>query len=187
MPELTSDSLCMAALADTEGIGPVAIARLRAAAARQGAGLAELLAQPAHEVGAAAGLSRAAVAGLRRLREPLAAGRELVARSEALGVRVMGKDCTEGGCALRMWEESRLELPEDFPFTAIYSRRDGIADWRACIDPAGEAREVRTSHTGMALDPVVIDIVVETLTTIHNQPLDRRVVTELRAPERRAG
>ena len=108
-------------------------------------------------------------------------------RLEALGVRVMGKDCTEGGCALRMWDESRVPLPEDFPFTAIYSRRDGIADWRACIDPAGEAREVRTSHTGMALDPVVIDIVVETLTRIHNQPLERRVVAGLRAAERRAG
>ena len=74
-----------------------------------------------------------------------------------------------------------MPLPEDFPFTAIYSQRDGIADWRACIDPAGQAREVRTSHSGMALDPVVIDIVTETLSQIHNQPLERRVVAGLRA------
>jgi triacylglycerol lipase len=108
-------------------------------------------------------------------------------RLESLGLQVLGKDCTEGGCALRMWEESKLPLPEELPFTAIYSPRDGIADWRACIDPAGQAREVRTSHTGMALDPVVIDIVTETLQQIHNQPLERRVVGRLLEKERRAG
>ncbi len=108
-------------------------------------------------------------------------------RLERLGLSVMGADCTEGGCALRMWDESRIELPEDFPFTAIYSRRDGIADWRACIDPAGQAREVRTSHTGMAFDPAVLDIVVEALTAIHDRPLERRVVGDLLDRERRAG
>ena len=108
-------------------------------------------------------------------------------RLEALGLSVMGKDCTEGGCALRMWEESKMPLAPGLPFTAIYSPRDGIADWRACIDPAGQAREVRTSHTGMALDPVVIDIVTETLREIHNQPLERRVVGRLLDKERRAG
>jgi pimeloyl-ACP methyl ester carboxylesterase len=111
----------------------------------------------------------------------------LLRRLEALGLHVMGADCTEGGCALRMWEESRLPLPEDFPFTAVYSPRDGIADWRACIDPAGQAREVRTSHCGMAFDPVVIDLVTETLAAIHNQPLERRLVGRLQDQERKAG
>jgi pimeloyl-ACP methyl ester carboxylesterase len=114
-----------------------------------------------------------AVRGLRRL--------------ESLGLHVLGRDCTEGGCALRMWEESQRPLPEGFPFTAVYSPRDGIADWRACIDPAAQAREVRSSHTGMAFDPVVIDIVTETLRHIHNQPLDRRTVGRILEHERRAG
>ena len=108
-------------------------------------------------------------------------------RLERLGLRVLGTDCTEGGCALRMWDESRRPLPDGFPNTSIYSPRDGIADWRACIDPAGQAREVRSSHTGMALDPGVIDIVTETLRQIHNQPLEQRVVGRLLERERRAG
>ncbi|MFL5333351.1 MAG: esterase/lipase family protein, partial [Geminicoccaceae bacterium] len=88
----------------------------------------------------------------------------MLRRLSGLGLsRLMGADCTTGACALRMWEESQLPLPEDLPFTAIYSKRDGIADWRACIDPAGQAREVRTSHVGMAIDPAVIRIVIETL------------------------
>jgi pimeloyl-ACP methyl ester carboxylesterase len=108
-------------------------------------------------------------------------------RLESIGLHVMGRDCTEGGCALRMWEESRKPLPPGFPFTAVYSPRDGIADWRACIDPGGQAREVRSSHTGMPLDPHVIDIVVETLRQVHNQPLESRLVGRLLEQERRAG
>lgn len=95
----------------------------------------------------------------------------MLRRLSGLGVsRLMSADCTSGACAMRMWEESRLPLPADLPFTAIYSRRDGIADWRACIDPAAEAREVRTSHVGMALDPVVLDIVTESLARVHALP-----------------
>jgi hypothetical protein len=87
---------------------------------------------------------------------------------------LMGEDCTSGSCALRMWEESRKPLVDGLPFTAVYSKRDGIADWRACIDPAGQAREVRTSHIGMALDPDVIDIVLEALAQVQGRPLALR-------------
>ena len=48
-------------------------------------------------------------------------------------------------------------------FTAIYSQRDGIVDWRACLDPAATQVEVRTSHCGMAVDPVVMDHVLAAL------------------------
>ena len=33
---------------------------------------------------------------------------------------------------------------------SIYSRRDGIVDWRACLDPGAENVEVNASHIGMA-------------------------------------
>ena len=48
-------------------------------------------------------------------------------------------------------------LPAGVAFTAIYSRRDGIVDWRACVDPLATPVEVTASHLGMALDPRVID------------------------------
>ena len=48
-------------------------------------------------------------------------------------------------------------------FTSVYSRRDGIVDWRACVDPMAVSVEVRTSHIGMAIDPRVIDHVVAAL------------------------
>jgi triacylglycerol lipase len=86
----------------------------------------------------------------------------------------MGEECTTGTCAMRMWEESRLSLPDDFPFTAVYSKRDGITDWRACIDPVAEPREVRTSHVGMALDPAVLRIVTGAVEKIQCRPLALR-------------
>ena len=99
----------------------------------------------------------------------------LLRRLQRLGLAdLMGEDCTSGTCALRMWDESRKPLTDGFPLVSVYSKRDGITDWRACIDPAGQAREVRTSHVGMALDPDVIDIVVETLAQIQARPLAMR-------------
>jgi triacylglycerol lipase len=35
---------------------------------------------------------------------------------------------------------------------AVYSRTDGIVDWRACLDPGAEHVEVRASHVGMAVN-----------------------------------
>ena len=64
------------------------------------------------------------------------------------------------GCS---WEESQLALDPDVAFTAIYSKRDGIVDWRACLDPAAQHVEVRTSHCGMAVDPIVMDHVLAAL------------------------
>jgi hypothetical protein len=68
-----------------------------------------------------------------------------------------------GDCARESFHESREPLPADVSFTAIYSRRDGIVDWRACVDPEAHAVEVTASHTGMALDPRVIDVVTDAL------------------------
>jgi hypothetical protein len=66
-------------------------------------------------------------------------------------------------CARQSFDESRAPLDPSVDFTVLYSRRDGIVDWRACIDPAADAVEVTSSHVGMAFDPVVFDAVREAL------------------------
>jgi len=76
---------------------------------------------------------------------------------------MMGEDCTSGDCARLSWEQSQELLDADVALTSIFSRRDGVIDWRSCLDPVAETVEVTTSHLGMAIDPVVFDIVVETL------------------------
>ncbi len=72
---------------------------------------------------------------------------------------LMSEDCIAGACARASFEETHASLDPGVGFTAIYSQRDGIVDWRACIDPAAVAVEVSASHVGMALDPRVFDVV----------------------------
>ena len=76
---------------------------------------------------------------------------------------LMSADCVAGECAHLSFTESQEPLRADVGMTNIYSRRDGIVDWRACIDPQGEALEVRASHIGMAVDPRVSDRVLDAL------------------------
>lgn len=76
---------------------------------------------------------------------------------------MMGDDCTSGDCARLSWEQSREGLDPSVAFTSIFSRRDGVIDWRGCLDPGAQTVEVRTSHLGMAIDPVVFDVVTSTL------------------------
>ena len=88
----------------------------------------------------------------------LSASVEVLIRLSRAGVRgLMAEDCVAGDCARQSFDESREPLVDDVAFTAIYSRRDGIVDWRACIDPLATAVEVTASHLGMAVDPGVID------------------------------
>ena len=37
----------------------------------------------------------------------------------------------------------------------MYSRSDGVVDWRSCLDPAATLVEVRASHIGMGLNAEV--------------------------------
>lgn len=76
---------------------------------------------------------------------------------------MMSADCLGGECARLAFQESHEPFDPDVAFTAIYSRRDGIVDWHACLDPAAHHVEVRTSHLGMAVDPVVMDHVLAAL------------------------
>ena len=88
----------------------------------------------------------------------------LLTRLQRAGLaRMMGEDCTSGTCARESWEQSRVPLARGVGFTSVFSRRDGIVDWRSCLDPQAKTVEVRTSHLGMAFDPVVLDVVTDTL------------------------
>jgi triacylglycerol lipase len=78
---------------------------------------------------------------------------------------LMALECVTGDCARTSFDESRQPLPPGVDFTALYSRRDGIVDWRACVDPLATPVEVRSSHLGMAVDPVAIRAVTRALGT----------------------
>jgi pimeloyl-ACP methyl ester carboxylesterase len=58
------------------------------------------------------------------------------------------------------------DAPISVPITAIFTRRDGIVAWQACIDrasPEVEHIEVSSTHIGLGVDPDVWEIVGRTL------------------------
>lgn len=59
-------------------------------------------------------------------------------------------------CCEPAWREGAAPLDRDFPFLSIYSRSDGIVDWRSCLDPAARHVEVDSSHCGMAFNVEVL-------------------------------
>lgn len=89
---------------------------------------------------------------------------EMLVRLSRAGLPgLMSEDCVAGECARQSFAESRQPVPDGVSFTAIYSRRDGIVDWRACVDPLAFPVEVTASHAGLAFDPRVIAEVLAAL------------------------
>jgi len=104
---------------------------------------------------------------------------DVLVRLSRAGVRgLMAEDCVAGDCARASFEESRQPVPDGVGFTSVYSRRDGIVDWRACVDPLAHPVEVRASHVGMAVDPRVIEQVVAALLR-HRADVDPGSVVEV--------
>ena len=49
---------------------------------------------------------------------------------------------------------SRRRWPTASASSSVYSRSDGVVDWRACLDPsADEHVEIAASHCGMSVSP----------------------------------
>lgn len=66
----------------------------------------------------------------------------------------------------RLAERLDAESPISVPLTAMYSRRDGVVSWQACLDrttPGAEHVEVFSRHVGMGVDPDVWAVVADRL------------------------
>jgi len=72
--------------------------------------------------------------------------------------------CYTGHCTCNFIDSLRDEFPESIPQTAIYTKSDGIVDWRVCVtgDPEVD-REVSATHIGLVFNPTVYAIVAERL------------------------
>lgn len=101
--------------------------------------------------------------GVRRivtLGSPVIGGPRYTATSE--WYRSQGHDLAEMERAVK----SRYATPLRVPVTAIYSKRDGIVAWRACIDrwsPDVRHIEVSETHVGLGFSPRVLGLVADEL------------------------
>jgi pimeloyl-ACP methyl ester carboxylesterase len=76
----------------------------------------------------------------------------LVASLGRLGVPgLLSRSCLDGDCCAGLRAQSAAPFPDTVPWTAIYSRTDGIVDWQACLAPEARHVEVDASHIGMGM------------------------------------
>jgi pimeloyl-ACP methyl ester carboxylesterase len=64
---------------------------------------------------------------------------------------LFSRACWDGECCQEFRESFQEPFPQGVRYVAVYSRSDGIVDWRACLDPAAEHVEIEASHMGMAV------------------------------------
>jgi len=77
---------------------------------------------------------------------------------------LLSLSCLRGHCCDAFNEALDGPFPEDVGYVALYSRSDGIVNWRACLDPAaGRLVEVDASHCGMGVNAGAFEAVAEAL------------------------
>ena len=64
---------------------------------------------------------------------------------------------------LEVDRDRRAPFPDSVDFVSIYSRSDGIVDWRACIEAAAVTVEVTASHRGLINGVAGIEAIAKAL------------------------
>lgn len=88
----------------------------------------------------------------------------VIAGLGALGVPGLATHrCRSGACCSDFTRDLAAPVPSGTQFVSVFSRCDGIVDWRACLDPAATGSEVRSTHCGMAVNRQVYELLDATL------------------------
>ncbi|MFZ0198664.1 MAG: hypothetical protein WAL05_05665 [Candidatus Sulfotelmatobacter sp.] len=99
------------------------------------------------------------------------ANRSVVHAADAIRLRILeehGKGvlpgCYTGRCTCNFIDSLRRKVPDSMLQTAIYTRDDGIVDWRYCRTRNPEIDfEVPGTHIGMAFNPSAYTVVAQRL------------------------
>jgi len=101
----------------------------------------------------------------------ISTSRTVLHASEAIRQRILQEhgagvlpDCYTGRCTCNFVDSLKRDVPDSMLETAIYTRDDGIVDWRYCTTRKPEVDfEVPGTHIGMAFNPSAYSIVAERL------------------------
>lgn len=101
----------------------------------------------------------------------ISTSRTVVHATEAIRQRILQEhgrgvlpDCYTGRCTCNFVDSLKRDVPDSMFETAIYTRDDGIVDWRYCMTRNPEVDfEVPGTHIGMAFNPSVYTIVADRL------------------------
>jgi pimeloyl-ACP methyl ester carboxylesterase len=76
------------------------------------------------------------------------------------------RSCFDGECCEVVRKEVFEPLPKRIRFISLYSRLDGIVDWRACLAPDAEHVEISSSHCGMGVHPGTYEVLADALPSL---------------------
>jgi pimeloyl-ACP methyl ester carboxylesterase len=71
--------------------------------------------------------------------------------------------CQWGDCCSEAGSDLAAPFPRVVGFVSVYSRSDGIINWRRCLDPAARCVEIDSSHCGMGAHPAAYREIAEAL------------------------
>lgn len=99
------------------------------------------------------------------------ANKTIIHAAEAIRLRILQEHgdgvlphCYTGRCTCNFVDYLRRDVPQSMIQTAIYTRHDGIVDWRYCMTKTnGNDFEVLGTHVGMAFNPTAYSIVADRL------------------------
>jgi pimeloyl-ACP methyl ester carboxylesterase len=99
------------------------------------------------------------------------AHRSILRAAEMVRLRILAKQgrnvlpgCYTGHCACDFLDSLRCAMPRSVNETAVYSKGDGIVDWRYCKTDRPEADfSVSGTHLGMVFNPSAYFIIAERL------------------------
>jgi triacylglycerol lipase len=97
--------------------------------------------------------------------------RTVLSAADAVRIRILQEhgpgvlpDCYTGRCTCAFIDSLRRAIPDSMVETAIYTRQDGIVDWRYCVTKNPDVDfEVSGTHIGLAFNPSAYAIVAERL------------------------
>lgn len=69
-----------------------------------------------------------------------------------LSRRARDSGCFTDSCRCAFTQDFAAVFPRELPLTSIYSRRDGVVWWEACVVPYARNVEVASSHLGLAFN-----------------------------------
>ncbi|MFN0124323.1 MAG: esterase/lipase family protein [Blastocatellia bacterium] len=76
-------------------------------------------------------------------------------------------DCYTGACECDAVKGLQQSMPASIRQTAIYTKTDGIVDWRVCVtDDAADNFEVTGTHVGLAFNPAVYQLLATRLAPV---------------------
>jgi predicted alpha/beta hydrolase family esterase len=100
------------------------------------------------------------------VRQVITLGTPFAAMRGATHAEAVYKLLNGGKAQLTPELERRLRATPPVPTTSVYSKSDGVVNWRGCLEKqsrSSESVEVNASHLGMVTHPEVLRVVVDRL------------------------